>query len=178
MFTNMKKITLLTAIAMIAFTVNSFGQETATSSSTATVISPIGIANTTGLNFGNVAVQSATSGTVKLVPGSTVSREATGGATLPSTTGTVSAAIFDITGEAGYTYSIKLPTTDITLSDGATTASTMTVGTFTSSPSATGQLSTSGAQTIYIGGTLSLAGGQTSGTYTNASDLVVEVNYN
>ncbi len=53
----------------------------------------------------------------------------------------------------------------------------MTVDNFTSTPTATGSLA-SGTEDIFVGGTLNVAAAQVSGLYTNASDLVVTVNYN
>jgi len=54
----------------------------------------------------------------------------------------------------------------------------MTVNAFTSSPSATGLLSSGGSQTLTVGATLNVAAGQMAGTYTNASGVPVTVNYN
>jgi hypothetical protein len=53
----------------------------------------------------------------------------------------------------------------------------MTVGTFTSTPTATGLL-TLGAQEILVGATLNVGANQVAGVYTNASDLSVTVAYN
>jgi hypothetical protein len=169
----MKKIKSLITIVMIAVTTGVMAQETATASSSATIVAPIGIAQSTDMNFGNVATN-ATGGTVVLSPagGTTPS----GGVTLPANTGTVTAAAFDVTGEGAYTYTITLPSSAIILSD-AGAANQMTVGTFISNPATTGAL-TSGAQTVNVGATLNVAGGQVAGVYTNASDLTVTVNYN
>jgi hypothetical protein len=53
----------------------------------------------------------------------------------------------------------------------------MTVGTFVSDPLTTGTL-TGGAQTVNVGATLNVEGGQAAGVYTNTTDLTVTVNYN
>ena len=169
----MKKVTYLIAISMIAISTTTVAQDSATATSTATIVAPIAIAKSVDMNFGNVAV-STTAGTVVLAPAGT--RTVTGGVTLPGTTGTVAAAAFDVTGEAGYTYAITLPST-ITLSDAAATPNTMTVDTFTSTPATTGTL-TAGAETVNVGATLNVGGSQVAGTYTNATDLTVTVNYN
>ncbi|HNW54406.1 MAG TPA: DUF4402 domain-containing protein, partial [Bacteroidales bacterium] len=62
----------------------------------------------------------------------------------------------------------------ITLTSGS---NTMTVGTFTSNPTPTGTL-TAGTQDVFVGATLNVAAGQAAGVYTNATGLVVTVNYN
>lgn len=160
-------------LALFIFTSKAFSQETATATATATIVTPIAITKTADMNFGNVAVQSTTGGTVVLPPSATPTRTTTGGVTLPATAGTVTAAAFTVTGEDGYTYSISLPTS-VTITSGA---NSMTAGTFTSSPSGTGTL-TSGEQTLYVGATLSVAAAQASGTYVSATPFNVTVNYN
>lgn len=162
--------TLTAALIMIAFSVNASAQANATAQASATIITPISIALNTDMNFGNVAV-GATAGTVALATDG--SRSITGGVTLPATTGTVSAAVFTVSGEDGFTYAITLPGT-ITLTNGG---NTMDVGTFTSNPSGTGTL-TGASETLNVGATLSVSAGQASGTYTNTTDLTVSVNYN
>lgn len=171
----MKKISILVSLVAL-FTIASVtvnAQVTATASTSATIITPITIEKTVDMNFGNVAVSPTIAGTVILVPAGT--RTQTGGVTLPVTTGTVTSAKFTVNGQADATYSISIPTAPITLSDGA--ASTMTVGTFTSTPTPTGLLE-GGTQEISVGATLNVAAGQAAGLYTNASDLFVTVNYN
>ncbi|MGK0448908.1 MAG: hypothetical protein ACJA2M_002709, partial [Polaribacter sp.] len=58
---------------------------------------------------------------------------------MPSTTGTFTAASFTIGGASEYTYVITIPSTGYIITK-ATTLETMTVSTFTSSPSSTGTL--------------------------------------
>jgi len=147
-------------------------QETATATATATIVTPISITKTVDMNFGNVAVQSTTAGTVVLTPAGV--RSATGGVTLPATAGTVTAATFTVDGEGSYTYSITLPSSTLIITDGT---NTMTVGTFTSTPSATGTLS-SGTQTLKVGATLNVGAAQPSGVYTSTTPFDVTVNYN
>ncbi|MCE5320546.1 MAG: DUF4402 domain-containing protein, partial [Bacteroidales bacterium] len=94
------------AIAIIGFSATSFAQVSATATATSTIVTPIAISKTVDMNFGNVAVSSS-AGTVVLATAGT--RTATGGVTLPATSGTIAAAEFTVTGQAGYTYSITLP---------------------------------------------------------------------
>ena len=173
----MKNLTKVLAIAsiLIAGSTASFAQATATASASATIVTPIAISKTVDMNFGNVAVSATIAGTAVLAPAGTRTTGGAGGVTLPVTAGTVAAASFNVTGQASYTYAITLPTT-CTLSDGA--SHTMTVNAFTSSPSATGALSTGGTQTLNVGATLNVAAAQAAGSYTNATGVPVTVNYN
>ena len=172
----MKKSTrnrmIATAILMTAFISTSFAQATATATATATIVTPISIAKNTDMSFGNIAVQTATGGTVVLAPAGT--RTSTSGVTLPATTGTVTAASFTVNGNGSYTYAITLPTTvTLTHSGGV---QTMAASSFTSNPSGTGALS-SGTQNIAVGATLTVAAAQLAGVYTSGN-FNVTVNYN
>jgi hypothetical protein len=148
-------------------------QSTATAEASATIITPITILKTQDLKFGNIAVQQLTGGSVVLTPGGV--RNATGGVTLPTVTGDVSAASFTVSGDGNRTFSISLPTAPITLTGGA--GGTMSLGTFTSTPSATGTLD-AGSKIVTVGGTLTVSAGQSPGLYTNTSGLAITVNYN
>jgi hypothetical protein len=90
----------------------------------------------------------------------------------------VAAASFTVNGELNYTYAITLPSSSFTVSNGAATPITMSVGTFVSSPSGTGTLSASGTQTLLVGATITMIANQASAAYTNTTGLVVTVNYN
>lgn len=166
---------LALATVMFAFTAGAFAQVSATAAASATIVSPIAIARATDMNFGNVAV-STSGGTVVLTPALAANRTTTGGVTLPATTGTVTAAAFNVTGTPSYTYTIALSPATITITNPA--SNTMTVTGLTSNPASTGTLDAGGAQTIYVGGTLNVSGGQATGTYTNATAVTVTVNYN
>jgi hypothetical protein len=165
---------LATAASVIAFSSASFAQATATASASATIITPITIVKNVDMNFGNVAVSASLAGTVVLAPAGTRTTGGAGGVTLPSTTGTVAGADFTVSGQASYTYAITLPT-NVTLSSGS---NSMVINNFTSVPSATGTLSTSGSQDLKVGATLNVNAAQASGVYTNATAVPVTVNYN
>ncbi len=161
-------------IPLMLFAVNAalFAQASATATATAVIVGPIGISNTANMSFGNVAV-GALAGTVVLTPAG--GRTPTGGCTLPATAGTVSAAAFNVTGAANYTYSITLPSAALTISSGG---NNMTVDTWTSNPTPTGTLSGAGSQVLTVGATLNVVGSQAAGTYTSATPFTVTVNYN
>jgi len=162
---------LSAAIILIAFTLSAHAQANATATASATIVTPIAIANATDMDFGNIAVI-ATGGTVILTPAGT--RSVTGDVTLPAVTGTVTAATFDVTGEANFTYSITLPAAALTITNGP---DNMDVDTWTSSPTPTGTLDGTGAQTLSVGATLNVLGGESSGLYTGGP-FTVTVNYN
>ena len=164
-------IAVFAAIVLVAgLTATANAQVTGTATGSATIITPIAIANAGNMNFGNIAV-SASAGTVVLSPASV--RSITGGVTLPAVTGTVTAAAFTVTGLGSSTYSIQLPASYTITSGG----NSMTVNAFTSTPSGIGTLS-GGTQTIQVGATLNVAASQAAGSYTNATGFPVIVNYN
>ena len=166
----MKKLFVI-SVVLLGFLSTTFGQVSGTATASATIITPIAISKTIDMNFGNVAV-SAVAGTVVLSPAS--GRTKTGGVTLPIISGTISAASFNVTGLGSYTYTITLPSTPLTISSGA---NTMTVNSFTSTPSGTGTLS-GGLQVLNVGATLNVGVNQAAGVYTSATPFAVTVNYN
>jgi len=163
---------IATAVVLIASASSTFAQASATATATATIVTPISITKTVDMNFGNVAVQVGTGGTVVMTPAGV--RSATGGVTLPATVGTVSAASFTVNGQGVYTYAITLPAGATTLTSGA---NTMTANTWTSTPSATGVL-TAGTQTLTVGATLNVAAAQPAGVYVSGVPFTVTVVYN
>jgi uncharacterized protein DUF4402 len=172
----MKTIIKFAALLVICFdSVFCAHAQTVTGTASALLITPIAIVKNVDMNFGNLAVSSTTSGTLVLTPASTRSTGGSGGVTLPATTGTVTAADFTVSGQGSYTYAITLPTS-ATLSDGV--GHTMTINTFTSSPSSTGSLSGGGTQDLTVGATLNVSSSQTPGVYSNATAVPVTVNYN
>jgi len=166
----MKKI-LLFSIVMIAFTAGAFAQSaSATATATAVIVSPITLTRTADMSFGNI-IADVDGGTVVLVPAGT---RTLNGLTSPSLPGTVTAASFNVSGLASATYAITLPLThDITNG-----VQTMTVNTFSSTPTPTGALDGAGTQTLNVGATLNVNANQQAGTYTNAAGFAVTVNYN
>jgi hypothetical protein len=169
----MRKLFLVFAV-VAGFAANSFGQASvsATATAAATIVTPLAIANSANLNFGNLATN-GTAGTVVITPAA--GRSTTGGVTLPATTGTVSAAAFTVTGQAGYTYAITLPAGATTIDDNA--GHSMTVDTWTSTPTPTGTL-TGGTETLYIGATLNVGASQVAGAYLSDTPFQVTVVYN
>jgi hypothetical protein len=166
----MKKITLLAILAIAAFSNNANAQSTASATATATIVTPIAIKTNVNMSFGAVAITGA-AGTVVL--STSGDRIGSPGITL-STVGLVTAASFNVTGTAGYTYDIKLPTDPVELAR-TSGSETMDVTDFTSSLPGKGDL-VDGTQTFTVGATLNVIDKQVAGAYTGSFN--VTVNYN
>ncbi len=155
----MKKITFI-LFALIAGT--TFAQST-TVSTAAEIIEAITFTEIAGLNFGKV---DNTAGSVII--------STTGGVTGTKTQvsgGTTSAAELTVSGAANETYSITVPTT--TTLTGPGTALNVTGLNHNS----TGNLdATTGEETVNIGGTLTVPGGQTIGAYSGTISVTVSYN--
>lgn len=173
----MKKIILSIVcaafIGVLAAATASAQQNAATTSANASanIVTAISISKTADLDFGDI-VTGGTTGTVVLTAGASPSRTSTGGTTLANSV-TVGDAVFTVSGQAASTYAITLPSSPVTLTSGG---NTMTVDTFTSSPTPTGTLSGGGTETLYVGATLNVGANQASGTYTG--NFSVTVTYN
>ncbi len=167
----MKHLKKLISFAVIFAGITTAALAQATATATATIVSPILISKSLDMNFGNVAV-GTTAGTVVMTPAG--ARSATGGVTLPATVGTVSAATFNVTGTAGYTYTIAITGSPLTVTSGA---NTMTVTAFTNSPTSPATL-VAGNNALTVGATLNVGASQAAGIYVSASTFTVTVNYN
>lgn len=168
----LKRLSLL-AVLITAFSTITMAQSAnATATASATIVTPITIANTANMEFGNLTVGAA-GGTAIITPGGI--RSTTGDVTMPATTGTVNAASFTVSGTANFGYSITLPAAATTLTSGI---NTMTVDTWISSPTPTGTITAGGTQVLTIGATLNVGGAQAAGTYTSGTPFEVTVNYN
>jgi spore coat protein U-like protein len=179
--TSMNKHTRFTSnalkLALMALAISAAGSALAaiaTATSTSTVIAPIAITKVADLAFGSFGAGAA-GGTVTVSPNG--NRGVSGGAIAAG--GTPSAAQFNVTGEAGMGFGITLGGTT-ELSNGSSTMtfapiSDTSASAITSGTVATGTL-TSGAQSIYVGGILTVGANQAAGTYTGTVTATVEYN--
>lgn len=175
---NMKNLTVTTlALGAAMFAANASAAQ-ATATSTATVIAPIAITAPVNLVFGSFAPGAGGSVTV-----STNGTRTATGAILSSVTATPSAARFNVTGDGSSTYSIAIAPS-VSLSDGAATPNTMALATFsdlTAGGATTGNVTSgtlnAGAQSIYVGGTLTVGATQAAST-AYAGTIAVTVEYN
>ncbi len=174
----MKTSIKLFALGMIlaGFGLNANAQVTSVSANavtSATIVAPLAISNTQALNFGNVAV-TGTAGTVDL--SLTGVQTATGGVMLsPANKGTHTPAVFSITGESAYAFSVTLPGT-LTITE-SVSSETMTVDSWIMNLATTGNHLTAGAATLTIGATLNVNATQAVGLYTNSTGFEVVVAY-
>ena len=157
------------AIVMIAFSVSTFAQGvSATANASATIITPLTITKTADMNFGNIAV-GIIGGTVVLTPAG--ARSATGDVSFQSIPAGAAAA-FNVTGSAGLTYSITLPTLPVPITSGG---NTMNLTLFTSNPASPGTL-VGGPNPLTVGATLTVGASQAVGAYTGSFSVTVAYN--
>lgn len=143
-------------------------QSSATATSTASIVNGLQINKVNDLRFGFI-IPTGTPGTVTVAPSGT--RSATGGPA-PTSGGAVGSASFDVNGTGTLHYGITLPDS-ISINDGS--GHSMTVDSFVSTPSGTGQLA-AGYQSLVVGATLHVAAGQAYGAYTGTFDVSVAYN--
>ena len=166
----MKKVILTAlALAVVSLAQSANAQSaSANFAANARVVTPISIAKTADMNFGDV-VPGGSAGTVILSTAG--ARSTTGGVNLGNANGAAAAA-FTVSGQGSSTYAITLPASANITSGG----NNMSVGSFTSNPSGTGILSAGGSQALALGATLDVGASQATGTYTG--NFSVSVNYN
>jgi len=158
----MKRLFAAALISLVA-TIAAFADglsATATATATGQIITPLSITKTADLRFGIII--SGPSGNIYITPYGDQFRNNV--EVLP---GNVSAAQFVVAGEPNRSCSLMLPTTG-SVSNGT---ATMSLYTFVSTlgDSNTGTLSSSGTQTVGVGGNLGIAPNQAPGVYTGTS---------
>ena len=159
---------LIGTLAML-FTNLMFAQATATFNASATIIQPIGITTISDLSFANLDARNG--GAVTLTPDN--SRISAGDVDLAEG-GNVSAATFEVKGQAGLTYAISIPKNDYVLTSGS---ESMIINNFTTDATSDNALA-DGSQTIHVGATLNVKPNQTPGKYLSPAGFNVTVNYN
>jgi hypothetical protein len=164
-------VMVLAMMLAILLPCNSRFVQAATTTTTvdANIVSTISIAAQNGIVFGDVGANSIP-GTITIsVDGS---RTSTGGATInTNTSGTP--ANFEVAGDPNALFMITLPDSIVITSSAG---DTMTVDNFTSSPSANGQLDSSGRLKLTVGATMNVIGFQPFGAYTGTMSATVEYN--
>jgi hypothetical protein len=171
------KLALLASVALAAAgaAAPTFAAST-TATASATVIVPIAIAKATDLSFGKFA-SGASAGSVTIKTDGT--RTSSGVTEIGG--GTLSAARFNITGEPNATYAIDTTATTANLTSGSDTLSLALVSDFaaagaSSGTQATGTLSGTGTQSLYVGGTLTVGANQPNGSYSGSVSVAVAYN--
>ena len=142
---------------------------TATTTVEANIVSTINLVARNGIVFGDIGASS--------IPGTVTidgdgSRTSTGGATINSnTSGTP--ATFEVAGDPNALYVITLPDSVVITS---AAGDTMKVDNFTSTPSANGQLDSSGRQNMNVGARMNVGSFQPFGAYRGVMTTTVEYN--
>jgi len=174
----MKKSLILFAVVVImtSFSTKLMAQATENTAAAAKIVTPLSITETASLHFGTMAILAGSPGTcVLLTQGA---RTQTGGVNLSVQAPTASNAGYNVSGATSTTYAITLPST-ITVSAGPANMTISSLLARTASAGAnglTGTLSTSGTDNFTVGGTLNVAAGQVTGTYTGTFDVTVAYN--
>ncbi len=162
------------AAALSALAAPALAQNSAlsTTTSSATVIQPITIANNTLLAFGTVIKPTDTTTTVTIDPTSGA-RTFTGGNATAGGSAASGRATYTVGGEGGQTFSISAPSFNLTSGSNTlvvTTTTTAATGTLT------GAIGSTGSATFGVGGSFPVTTTTTSAAYTG--NLAVTVAYN
>lgn len=170
---------MILKLALAAFVAGTGGHGLAATNSataSATVMAPIVVTKSADLSFGKFTAGAGGSITIS------TSGVRTASGVVPSTADTsMAAAKFDVTGDKDATYSISHGgTTTLSRTSGPETMqltkfSDLTAANATAGSAASGKL-TAGGQSIFVGGTLSVAASQAPGDYTGSVSVTVEYN--
>src|SRR5690606_7491491 len=143
---------------------------TATADSRAEILESLTVTIQSGddvLDFGSIALNGATGGTVSLTAADTTTRTCSPTLTCVDAPSTPN---FDIDGSANRDVALSFTQSTITL-QGPTPADTMSVALTSSATALT--LDAAGAGTFDVGGTLTVGNGQAAGVYTGSLEVVV-----
>jgi len=167
----MKKVTIiltgviLMTIASVSVKADGTQTKTVSATSSATIVTPIAITNSSDLAFGLLS-PTAIAGTVNLTDVESTVRSSTNVTllgTLP-----ISSAKYTITGETGALYGINIPATISLTATGGTMIITTDQSLLT-----TGNIMTAGNNFLYVGGTLAVGASQAPGAYSASYDVTV-----
>jgi hypothetical protein len=153
----------------------------ASTTSGGTAITPITVSNSRDLNFGVFAVTADGGGTIT-VTGAATGVTTTDKVTIATVDGDApTSAQFDVVGDSNFTYTFTIAesTFNITGADATTTLAVTNLTSSLGNPNAgaIGTL-TSGKETVYVGGTLTIPAATKPQIYTVASAFNATVDYN
>ena len=168
MLNGQKHIILFFVLQFFSFL--GISQHSASASFTASVniIEPISLKNTSNMNFASVDARNG--GTVTLNPDHT--RTTTGDVYLDSDAN-VSAAIFEVRGQNGYSYNIHVPSGSFSMTNGSSEITLKDININSDDSSITNDV-----QTLSLGATLEIEPGQKPGIYTTPAPIEITVSYN
>lgn len=159
------------AVAILPGRVMGQNTDEVSASASAKILTALNLTKAQDLHFGTITV-SATLGTC-VVSAAEETRSQTDGVTLLDQAPTFQRAHFTVSGDAGSTYAITLPTSDVTISSGS---EHLIVNNFVHSLSGTTPTLTGGASEFYVGATLNVPGGQAAGLYDGSFTVTVAYN--
>ena len=161
------------SVAIFAFSTISFGQSQSTASADAgaNIITPISISNSQGLDFGDIVSQTSAFTVTMYASGARIDGSGLSGDQSPLlSTNAGTPALFTITGEENYKFSVTLPSS-IELT--ATGATPMTVNGFTMNLNAANNILTDGSVDLSVGATLNVNATQAAGVYEGSFTVTV-----
>ncbi len=164
--TKLFKTAALSATAALAFGANAAHAADATATATAQILEQITVTRTSNLNFGTIVPDTAASGDVSVAATAAGARTCDANLTCAGA-GSVSSAAFDVTASAGSTVAVTGLSGLTQLTSGGNSMAIALVG-------STLDMS-SGSDTLYVGGDLTVGANQATGTYTG--NFTVSVNY-
>jgi hypothetical protein len=184
MFKSTRGVVTAIIIAFAAMTSsNAYAQatDTGTANANATIAKPITIVSTADLDFGIIVPNGAGNGALTVTINTAGARSIAGNVDGALLGGTIGAAGFKVTGRPNATFAITLPAAPATIT-AATSAATMSVGTFTESTGTnSGTLVVGGTpglgeDTFTVGATLTVGETQADDTYTGTFDVIAAYN--
>jgi spore coat protein U-like protein len=161
----------VSSLSALSHTASAQNVATGTATGSVTVVQPITITNTAGLQFGKLA-QPGSAASVTITPAGTVTRTGVSGVG----TQTTSAAAFSVGGDGAAVFAIASPSASFSMLAG--TSGTIVVTTALSAATGTlsGTTGTAGTANFTVGGTMALAANQAAGAYTGTFDVTVTYN--
>lgn len=165
---------IISFVSFLIISIISAFSQTENTAVYANLVNPISITETRLLHFGTLSVSAANPGTCVVAAAGT--RTATGGVVLTNVSPTATSAGYTVTGTANLTYSITLPTSNVTATRNGG-SETLTVNSFTSSKAGNvGVLNGSASDTFTVGATLQVTAGQVAGLYQGNFNVTVAYN--
>lgn len=171
----MKKVTIiLTGVILMTIasvSVKAQSSASATSQSSATIISLIELTNDTPLNFGTLVPTNA-AGDVTIT--ATNTRPDVTNVKFIGQENSFSAAVFTASGQAGYTFSMLLPGDNLELTSTTVSTDKMGLKTFTSTIDAAANSFPAEGEVVFgVGATLEVAANQAHGLYTGSFPITI-----
>ena len=142
------------ALSTLAAHAHAQNVATGTATGSVTIVQPITITNTAGLQFGKLA-QPGSAASVTITPAGAVTRTGVSGVG----TQTTSAAAFSVGGDGAAVFAIASPSASFSMLAGTS-----------------GTTGTAGAASFTVGGTMALAANQAAGAYTGTFNVTVTYN--